>query len=159
MVTKLDKLFHLSENNTTIRTEIIAGLTTFITGAYVVQVIPSIAAQGDSQLFQAMFVGTILATIFGTLIMAFGANKPFLLAPGLGTAVYFVLVTNEISNKSDLPYAEALSGSLTLVLTSGILFTLLSALGIREKIIEAIPEFVRVGLGAAIGMMLIQIGL
>ncbi len=159
MLNKLDQIFQLSQNKTNFRTEIIAGLTTFITIAYTIQIVPSIISEGDIQLWQALFVGSIFSTVFGTLLIAFWANKPFVLAPGLGTAAYFVLITHEIANKSDLSYQEALQGGLTLVLISGIIFVLLSALGIREKIIKAIPDFIRNGLGVAIGMMLIQIGL
>ncbi len=157
----MEKLFKLKEHGTDVRTEIIAGLSTFMTMAYIVALNPNLLtnfAVGTS-LWNAVFMATILSAAAGTLIMAFYANKPFALAPGMGLNAYFAVVVASIAAAAGISYEEAFGGGLAIILFSGILFTALTVLKVREKIVDAIPGAVRMGIPAGIGFMLINIGL
>ena len=127
----LEKLFKLSENHTDTKTEVLAGITTFMTMAYILAVNPSImAATGmDSG---AVFTATALAAFIGTLLMAIFANYPFALAPGMGLNAYFAY-TVVIGMGYTWQYA------LTAVFAEGIIFILLSLTNVREAIFNAIP--------------------
>ena len=86
----LEKLFKLKENNTTVAVEVTAGLTTFMTMAYIIALNPTLlAGAGSAELWNAVFIATVLSAAVGTLLMAFLANKPFALAPGMGLNTYF----------------------------------------------------------------------
>lgn len=160
----LERLFKLKENNTTIRTEIIAGFTTFMTMAYIVALNPNIIASPDNgasaNLWNAVFIATVISAAVGTLLMALLANKPFALAPGMGLNAYFATVVLTImATTSDKTYDEAFKGALAIIVVSGILFTVLTLFKIREKIVEAIPVGIRFGITAGIGLMLINVGM
>lgn len=159
----LQKLFKLKENNTNVKTEVIAGIATFMTMAYILVVNPMIIAntqQGASgQLYNAVFLATAISTAIGTLFMAFLANKPFALAPGMGLNTYFASVVALIIADTALSYDEAFQGGMAIILISGILFTALTLFKIREKIVYAIPTGVRYGITAGIGLMLVNVGL
>ncbi|MDO5520432.1 MAG: NCS2 family permease [bacterium] len=160
----LEKFFRLKENNTTVKTEVIAGLTTFMTMAYIIALNPTIIASSKAgasvNLWNAVFVATALSAAIGTLFMAFLANKPFALAPGMGLNAYFAtVVTTIMASTSDKTYDEAFKGALAIVVVSGILFTILTIFKIREKIVEAIPVGIRFGITAGIGLMLINVGM
>ena len=96
----MEKLFHLKENNTTARTEIVAGLTTFMTMAYIIALNPNLltgfGAEGGTQLWNGVFLATCIASAVGTLVMAFAANKPFAMAPGMGLNSFFAVVVANI---------------------------------------------------------------
>ena len=128
----LEKVFKLSENKTDAKTEILAGITTFMTMAYILAVNPSIlSATGmDSG---AVFTATALAAFIGTLLMAIFANYPFALAPGMGLNAYFAY-TVVLGMGYSWEYA------LTAVFAEGIIFILLSATNVREAIFNAIPQ-------------------
>lgn len=157
----LEKLFQLKENKTTVRTEVIAGLATFMTMAYIVQLNPNLLTNFavGTPLWNAVFMATILSAFVGTLLMALLANKPFALAPGMGLNSYFAYVVATIAGVAGISYEEAFGGGLAIILVSGVLFTVLTLLKIREKIVEAIPKSVRLGISAGIGLMLVNIGL
>lgn len=157
----LEKVFKLKENKTNVRTEVIAGLATFMTMAYIVQLNPNLLTNFavGTPLWNAVFLATILSAFVGTILMAFLANKPFALAPGMGLNSYFASVVAGIAAATGLAYEEAFGGGLAIILISGILFTILTVLKIREKIVEAIPKSVRLGISAGIGLMLVNIGL
>lgn len=157
----LEKIFKLSENKTNVKTEIIAGLTTFMTMAYIIQLNPNLLTGFDvgSSLWNAVFLATILSAFVGTILMGVLANKPFALAPGMGLNTYFAVVVASIAAAAGITYQEAFSGGLAIILVSGILFTVLTVLKVREKIVEAIPKSVRLGITAGIGLMLVHIGL
>lgn len=160
----LEKLFKLKEHKTTVRTEIIAGLATFMTMAYIISLNPTIIADrfgngASNELWNAVFLATILSAAIGTLLMAFLANQPFALAPGMGLNTYFATVVVSIVAATGFTYDEAFQGGLAIILISGVLFTILTLLKIREKIVDAIPSGVRHGITAGIGMMLVYIGL
>lgn len=157
----LEKFFKLKENKTNVKTEVIAGLATFMTMAYIVQLNPNLLTNFavGTPLWNAVFMATVLSAFAGTMLMGLLANKPFALAPGMGLNTYFASVVAGIVAVTGLAYEEAFGGALAIVLISGILFTILTLLKVREKIVEAIPMAVRQGISAGIGLMLVNIGL
>ena len=159
----MEKLFHLKENNTTVRTEIVAGLTTFMTMAYIIALNPNLltgfGAQGGSQLWNGVFLATCIASAVGTLVMAFAANKPFAMAPGMGLNSFFAVVVANIVTLTGMSYLQSFQTALCVILIEGIVFIILSVLKVREKIVEAIPLGIRLGIAPAIGLMLLNIGI
>lgn len=157
----LEKLFKLKENNTTVRTEIIAGLTTFMTMAYIIALNPNLLTGFDvgSPLWNGVFLATCIASAIGMFVMAFAANKPFAMAPGMGLNSFFAVVVANIVSLTGMSYVESFQSALCIILIEGIVFIILSVLNVREKIVEAIPLGVRLGIAPAIGMMLMNIGL
>lgn len=147
----LEKVFKLSENKTDAKTEILAGITTFMTMAYILAVNPSIlSATGmDSG---AVFTATALAAFIGTLLMAIFANYPFALAPGMGLNAYFAY-TVVLGMGYSWEYA------LTAVFAEGIIFILLSATNVREAIFNAIPQNLKAAVSVGIGLFIAFIGL
>lgn len=158
----MEKIFKLKQNGTTVRTEIVAGLTTFMTMAYIIALNPNLltnfGAEG-TELWNGVFMATCLASAIGTFAMAFLANKPFALAPGMGLNSFFAIVVANIVGMTGLTYLQSFHAALCIILIEGIVFIILSAFNIREKIVEAIPLGVRLGIGPAIGLMLMNIGL
>ncbi|MBQ2830289.1 MAG: NCS2 family permease [Oscillospiraceae bacterium] len=159
----MEKFFKLKENGTTVRTELLAGLTTFMTMAYIIALNPNLltnfGADGGPALWNGVFMATCIASAFGMLFMAFLANKPFALAPGMGLNSFFAVVVTNIVGLTGMSYVESFQSALVIILIEGIVFILLSILNIREKIVEAIPLGVRLGISPAIGIMLMNIGL
>jgi len=147
----LDRYFKLSENGTTVRTEVLAGITTFLTMAYIVLVNPAILADAGIDR-GAAFVATCLAAAIGTAIMGLYANYPVALAPGMGLNAYFTYGVV-------LGMGHSWQVALGAVFVSGVLFLILSLLPIREKIINAIPLSQKFAIGAGIGLFLGLIGL
>ncbi len=156
----MEKLFHLKENGTSVKTEIIAGLTTFMTMAYIIALNPNLLTNFDtgSALWKAVFVATCLASAVGTACMAFLANKPFVMAPGMGLNSFFAVICGSIAAMLKTDYTSAFQATLCIILVEGIVFLLLSVFNIRDKIVTAIPLGVRLGIGPAIGLMLMNIG-
>lgn len=157
----MEKLFRLRENGTTVRTEILAGLTTFMTMAYIIALNPNLLTNFDvgSSLWNGVFMATCIASAIAMFCMAFLANKPFALAPGMGLNSFFAVVTANIAALTGMSYVESFQSALVIILFEGIVFIILSILNIREKIVEAIPLGVRLGIAPAIGLMLMNIGL
>ena len=159
----MEKLFHLKENNTTARTEIVAGLTTFMTMAYIIALNPNLltgfGAEGGTQLWNGVFLATCIASAVGTLVMAFAANKPFAMAPGMGLNSFFAVVVANIVSLTGMSYLQSFQTALCVILIEGIVFIILSVLKVREKIVEAIPLGIRLGIAPAIGLMLLNIGI
>ena len=157
----MDKIFKLKENGTSVRTEIVAGLTTFMTMAYIIALNPNILTDwraGGDQLWNAVFLATCLASGIAMICMAFLANKPFCLAPGMGLNSFFAVVVVQIATLTGATYVASFQAALIIVLAEGIVFIILTLFNIREKIIEAIPLGVRMGISPAIGLMLLNIG-
>lgn len=146
----LEKLFKLKENNTDIRTEVVAGVTTFMTMAYILAVNPSIlSASGmDSQ---AILMATALASFIGTLAMALLANYPFALAPGLGLNAYFAYTVC-----GSMGYSWQIA--LLAVFAEGLIFIVLSVTNVREAIFNAIPMQLKKGVSVGIGLFIAFIG-
>nr|WP_288827611.1 NCS2 family permease [uncultured Clostridium sp.] len=147
----LQKIFHLSENHTDVKTEIIAGITTFMTMAYILAVNPSVlgAAKMDSG---AVFTATALASMIATLLMAGLANYPFVLAPGMGLNAYFAYTV-----VLNMGYTWEMA--LAAVFIEGIIFILLSLTSVREAIFNAIPMNLKHAVSAGIGLFIAFIGL
>lgn len=150
----LEKLFKLTENNTTIRTEIIAGFTTFLAMAYILFINPNILsdANGAGMDHSAVFVATCLAACFGSLTMGLIANYPIALAPGMGLNVFF---SYTVVHSMGYTWQVALGA----VFVSATLFFILSIFRIREWIINSIPLALRSAIAAGIGLFLAIIGL
>ena len=147
----LERLFKLSENGTNVRTEIIAGLTTFLTMAYIIFVNPAMLADAGMD-HGAVFVATCLAAAVGCFIMGFVANYPIAQAPGMGLNAFFTYAVV-------LGMGYTWQVALAAVFVSGVLFILLSIFRIREWIINSIPMSLRTGISAGIGLFLAFIAL
>jgi AGZA family xanthine/uracil permease-like MFS transporter len=145
-------MFKLKENNTTVKTEIMAGFTTFLTMIYIVIVNPIILSDAGVP-FEQVFVATIIATVVGTLWMAFFANYPIAIAPGMGLNAYFAY--SVVGTNTDISYTVAFSA----VFIAGFLFIILSLTPFRKKLIEAIPENLKHGITVGIGLFIAFIGL
>ena len=147
----LEKVFRLKENGTNARTEIIAGITTFMTMAYILAVNPSVLA--DAGMDQgAVFTATALAALVGTLLMAFCANYPLALAPGMGLNAYFAYTVV-------LGMGYRWEVALTAVFIEGIIFIVLSLTNVREAIFNAIPQNLKAAVSVGIGLFIAFIGL
>ena len=151
--TGLEKLFGVSKAGSSIRTELLAGLATFLTMAYITVVNPSIlSTEGTGMEFGAVFTATIIAAVVGTLIMGLWANWPVALAPGMGLNAYF---TYTVIFADGYSYQQAL----TAVFVAGVVFIILSVSPARKYIINSIPKSMKLGIGAGIGLFLAIIGL
>ena len=157
----MDRIFHLKENGTTVRTEILAGLTTFMTMAYIIALNPNLLTgfAVGTPLWNGVFLATCIASAIGTVCMAFLANKPFVMAPGMGLNSFFAVIAGNIAAMLNTDYTSAFQAVLCIILVEGIVFLILSVFNIRDKIVHAIPLGVRLGIGPAIGLMLMNIGL
>ena len=157
-----EKCFKLKENGTNAKTEMIAGLTTFMTMAYIIALNPNLLTNFGSEgsaLWNGVFLATCIASFIGMVCMAFVANKPFCLAPGMGLNSFFAVVVSNIAMLTSMSYLESFQAALIIILLEGIVFILLSIFNVREKIVESIPLGVRLGISPAIGLMLMNIGL
>ena len=147
----LEKFFRLKENHTTVMTEVLAGITTFMTMAYILAVNPAIL--GDAGMDRgAVFTATALAAAIGTVCMALFTNYPFALAPGMGLNAYFAYT---VVGSMGYGWQTALAA----VFIEGILFIILSALNIREAIFNAIPANLKEAVSVGIGLFIAFIGL
>lgn len=157
----LEKMFKLKEHGTTARVEIVAGISTFMTMAYIIALNPNLLTNFavGTPLWNGVFLATVISAAVGTILMAFLANLPFAMAPGMGLNSYFAVVVATIAASAGVVYEEAFGSGLAIVLISGVLFTVLTIFKIREKIVKAIPQAVRLGIPAGIGLMLVNIGL
>ena len=145
-----EKFFKLSENGTNVRTEILAGITTFVTMAYILLVNPIVLK--DAGLDQgAVFMATALASAIATLFMGVYANYPFALAPGMGLNAFFAYV---MVGKMGIPWQTALGA----VFLSGIIAVIVTLTGLRELLIRAIPMSLKHAVGAGIGLFIAFIG-
>jgi AGZA family xanthine/uracil permease-like MFS transporter len=148
----LEKLFKLKENNTTVKTEVVAGITTFMTMAYILALNPTILCDGTGMDPVAVLMATALASCIGCFAMAFLANYPFALAPGLGLNAYFAYT---ICGQMGYSWQFALLA----VFIEGIIFIILSLTNVREAIFNAIPLQLKKGVSVGIGLFIAFIGL
>ena len=148
----LTKLFGFNPAKTTVRKEIIAGITTFLTMSYILAVNPSLFSQLEGMPGGAVFTSTALAAIIGCLAMAFVGKLPFGLAPGMGLNAFFVYSVC-------LGMGYSWQFALTAVLIEGLIFILLTLTNVREAIVNAIPLSLRNAIGAGIGLFIAFIGL
>ena len=147
----LENLFKLEENNTDVKTEVIAGITTFMTMAYIIFVNPNILSEAGMP-FNGVFIATILGAIVGTLAMAALTNYPFVLASGMGLNAFFtysVVIGMEVSWQA----------ALGIIFLEGIIFIILSVTPVREMIVNSIPMALKTGISTGIGLFIAFIGL
>src|SRR5215211_4421574 len=142
----LDRYFHLTENGADVRTEVVAGLTTFLTMVYIVVVNPQILGNAGMDK-GAVFVATCIASAVSTLVMGLYANYPIALAPGMGLNAFFAFTVV-------LSYKYTWQQALAAVFCSGVLFFLLSVFRIRQYVIEAIPYNLKLAISAGVGLFL-----
>lgn len=145
-------MFKLKENHTNIKTEVLAGITTFLTMVYIVIVNPIILADAGVP-FAQVFTATIIATVAGTLWMGLFANYPIAIAPGMGLNAYFAY--SVVGTHGNISYTTAFAA----VFIAGIIFIILSLTPFRKNLIEAIPENLKHGITAGIGLFIAFIGL
>ena len=148
----LEKIFKLSANKTNVKTEIVAGITTFLTMSYILAVNPTMFGELDGMPVGSVFTSTALAAIVGCLAMAFVGKLPFGLAPGMGLNAFFVY-----SVCMGMGYSWQFA--LTAVLIEGLIFIVLTLTNLREAIVNAIPMSLRNAIGAGIGLFIAFIGL
>ena len=148
----LQKLFGFDPQKNSVRTEVLAGITTFLTMAYILAVNPSIFSNIAEMPNGAVFTATALAAIIGTLVMSLYAKKPFGLAPGMGLNAFFVFTVC-------LGMGYSWQFALTAILIEGVIFILLTLTKVRELIVKAIPASLKKAIGAGIGLYIAFIGL
>ncbi|OLA87525.1 MAG: guanine permease [Roseburia sp. 40_7] len=150
----IEKLFKISENGTTVKTEVIGGITTFMTMAYILAVNPNLLGNefGAAMDPTAVLIATCLASFVGTLAMALLANYPFALAPGMGLNAYFSFT---VCGAMGYSWKVALMA----VFVEGLIFIVLSLTSVREAIFDAIPSTLKKGVSAGIGLFIAFIGL
>lgn len=148
----LKKLFGFDSTKTTVRTEIVAGITTFLTMSYILAVNPTMFSQLDGMPGGSVFTSTALAAIIGCLAMAFIGKLPFGLAPGMGLNAFFVYTVC-------MGMGYSWQFALTAVLIEGLIFIVLTLTNVREAIVNAIPLSLRNAIGAGIGLFIAFIGL
>ena len=150
----LEKIFHLNELGTDVRTEVMAGITTFVSMAYILAVNPNIL--GTVMDSSGVFVATAVASAVATFIMAFLANYPIVLSAGMGLNAYFAYTVclGQLGGEAD-----AFTVALTAVLAEGIVFIILSLFKFREAIVNGIPQNVKLGISTGIGLFIALLGL
>lgn len=169
----MEKLFKLKENNTNVRTEIAAGLTTFFAMAYIVFVNPNqIAAEGMNgwlagagadgaalqQIWNSVYIGSILAAVVATLLMAFVAKLPYALACGMGLNSFFCTTFVAGAYFAGVDVIEGFHSGLVIIFISGLVFLVLSVTGLRTYIAKALPECLKKAIPAGIGLFIAFVG-
>lgn len=158
----MEKFFKISERGSNVRTEVVAGLTTFFTMAYIILVNPSILSGGNEQIFNGVFIATCISAAIGTLLMAFLANLPFAQAPGMGLNAFFAFTIMPAMSTivgKELGVIESYQATLALVFISGVLFIAITIFGLREAIVEAIPTNIKIAISGGIGLFIAYLGL
>ena len=151
----LEKTFKLKEHGTTVKTEVLAGITTFLAMAYILAVNPNILGTVMNQ--NGVFIATCLSSAVATFVMGLWANYPIVLSAGLGLNAYFAY-TVCLSELSDMG-ADAFTVAITAVFVEGVIFIVISAFKIREQIVNSIPQNIKFGITAGIGLFVAFIGL
>lgn len=159
----LEKTFSITERNSTVKTEIIAGLTTFFAMCYIVIVNPnSIAgsAEANPEIWNSVYVGGTIAAVIGTLLMAFVAKRPFAQAAGMGLNSFFFVsfILPAMNSNGALDAKDAYGAGLVIILISGIIFMLLSVTGLRKLIATALPDCLKKAISAGIGLFIAFLG-
>lgn len=152
----MEKLFKLKQNGTTVRRELVGGLTTFLAMAYILAVNPSILSAAGMP-SQAIFAATAVSAAFSTMIMAFFANYPVVLASGMGLNAYFAY--SVVPQLAEQGVTDPWKVALTAILFEGVIFVLLSFVKFRETLVNKVPENLKLGISAGIGLFIVFIGL
>lgn len=153
-ISGMDKFFGVSKSGSNFRTEIMAGVTTFMAMAYILVVNPSILSATNGALNSAFYIATALGAIVGTLMMSLYAKYPFAQAPGMGLNAFFAFTIVGVGCAN-----MSVENGLFIILISGILFLILTLVGVREKIVESIPKSVRQAIPVGIGLFIAFLGL
>ena len=148
----MEQFFHLKEHGTTVKTEIMAGFTTFMAMAYILMVNAGMFSELEGVTYNAVYIATAISAVIGTVLIGLLSNLPLAQASGMGLNAYFVYT---VCFGLGLSYANAL----VLVLVDGLIFILLTVTGLRKKIFDAIPKAVRVAIPAGIGLFIAFLGL
>ena len=148
----MDKFFKLKENHTTVRTEILAGITTFMAMAYILMVNAGMFGDLGEGMYNAVYIATAISAVIGTLLIGLMAKLPLAQASGMGLNAFFVYT---VCFGMGFSYANAL----VMVLVDGIVFILLTVTGLRRIIFEAIPKSVKTAISAGIGLFIAFLGL
>lgn len=149
---KIDKFFKITERGSSIKQEFIGGLVNFLVLSYILVVIPGIfGGVGGAGLWKALFVATILTTIISTIAMALSANLPIVMAPGIGLASYAV----QLIETAQYTYAQAMA----LCFMAGVAFVIITVTGLRKKIVNAIPQSIKLAIPAGVGLFVLGIGM
>ena len=159
----MDKFFKISERGSNVKTEIIAGLTTFFAMAYIIVVNPnqivgfSFGVPGIDRIWNAVYIASILAAVIGTLLYAFYAKLPFAQACGMGLNSFFFVsfILPQLATGNTI---EGYRAGLVLILVSGLIFLILSITGAREALAKAMPECIKKSIPAGIGLFIAFIG-
>ncbi len=152
----MEKLFKLKENGTTVRTEVVAGITTFLAMAYILAVNPKILSDAGMP-NDAVFAATVISAAFATMIMAFFANYPVVLASGMGLNAYFaVSVVPKLAGQG---IKDPWKIALTAILFEGVIFIILSLFKFRETLVNKVPKNLKLGISAGIGLFVAIVGL
>ena len=152
----MEKLFKLKENGTTVRTEVVAGITTFLAMAYILAVNPKILSDAGMP-NDAVFAATVISAAFATMIMAFFANYPVVLASGMGLNAYFaVSVVPKLAGQG---IKDPWKIALTAILFEGVTFIILSIFKFRETLVNKVPKNLKLGISAGIGLFVAIVGL
>lgn len=148
----MEKFFQLRKNQTTVRTEIVAGITTFMAMAYILVLNAEMFSALDGVLYNSVYIATAISAVVGTLLIGLMAKLPLAQASGMGLNAFFVFT---ICKAMDFTYANAL----VMVLVDGIVFVLLTVTGLRRVIFEAIPKAVKMAISAGIGLFIAFLGM
>ena len=152
----MEKLFKLKQNGTTIRRELVGGLTTFLAMAYILAVNPTILSAAGMP-SQAIFAATAVSAAFATMIMAFFANYPVVLASGMGLNAYFAY--SVVPQLAEQGVTDPWKVALTAILAEGVIFVLLSFVKFRETLVNKVPTNLKLGISAGIGLFIVFVGL
>lgn len=159
----MEKFFKLKEHGTTTRIEIVAGITTFVTMAYILVVNPQILGGGDPAIANGVFFATCISSFIGTILMALLAKIPFAQAPGMGLNAFFAFTVMPsivaMSGNAEMTPVEQYQAALALVFLSGLLFIVITVIGLREAIVKAIPKNVKIAISGGIGLFIAYLGL
>ena len=159
----LENFFKLKENGTTVKTEIIAGITTFFAMAYIIFVNPPMLSYGDSAVANGVFFATCISAFVGTILMALLARLPFAQASGMGVNAFFAYTVmpqmGKLAGIEDMAPVEQYQTALAIVFISGLLFIAITILGMREAIVKAIPHNIKIAITGGIGLFLAFLGL
>ncbi|MFQ8599222.1 MAG: NCS2 family permease [Oscillospiraceae bacterium] len=159
----MERFFHLKEHGTTVRTEIVAGITTFVTMAYIIFVNPSMIGGDNGPLNNGVFFATCISAFVGTILMGLLAKLPFAQAPGMGLNAFFAFTVMPamlpLSGNENLSIYEQYQMALAIVFLSGLLFIAITLLGLREAIVRAIPKNIKLAISGGIDLFLAFLGL
>src|SRR5499427_4851111 len=147
----LDKMFHVSQSGSTVRVEVLGGLTTFMTMSYIIFVQPAVLSTTGMK-FEAVLAATCIISALGCFLMAFLANYPIAVAPGMGHNFFFAFTV-----VASMHYSWQVA--LGAVFISGIAFLLMSIWGVRESLVQAIPDSLKRGIAVGIGLLITLVGL